>query len=195
MKILAVQTGSVRNRCIRIIDGRSSFVSSARRKSVPSCARSASVVAPAVATDQSRSRNESCRSFKESMFPRSGRFVLRFSFRQKTPAPSALLKRRRRVPFRVPLKQENRQTSANGRKRRRRLEDGKSLRLREMIAKPLISLAFAKSRSQTPTLSANLRQTLATLAATVGRPRQASVTRRLSSEAATDGSGWQRRTS
>jgi hypothetical protein len=33
------------------------------------------------------------------------------------------------------------------------MEDAKSLRLREMIAKPLISLGFAKSRAMTPTLS------------------------------------------
>ena len=50
---------------------------------------------------------------------------------------------------------ENRQTPANGRKRRRRLEDAKSLPLRELIAKPLISLGFAKSRSKIPTLSAS----------------------------------------
>ena len=62
-----------------------------------------------------------------------------------------------RVPFRVSLEKENRQKPANGRKRRRRLEDAKLLRLREMIAKPLIPLGFAKSRSRNPTLSASLQ--------------------------------------
>jgi len=43
----------------------------------------------------------------------------------------------RRVPFREPLKWKNRQKPANGRKRRRRLEDAKSLPLREISWKLL----------------------------------------------------------
>jgi uncharacterized protein DUF998 len=46
------------------------------------------------------------------------------------------------------------QAAANGRKRRRRMEDAKSLRLRQMITKSLIPLGFEKARARTPTLSA-----------------------------------------
>jgi hypothetical protein len=62
-----------------------------------------------------------------------------------------------RAPFRVPLRQKNRQKPANGRKRRRMAANAKSLRLPEMIAKSLKTLGFAKMRSWTPTLSANFK--------------------------------------
>lgn len=86
----------------------------------------------------------------------------------------------RRVSFRVTSRWQNRQTHANGRERRQKLEDAKSLKWRALRRNRPSSLGFHASRSKNPTLSASLRSTSSSfgLARLSAWPRSQRATKR-----------------
>jgi len=97
-----------------------------------------------------------------------------------------------RVPFRVPSRWQNRQTDANGRERRQKPEDARSLS-RAVTLKTRAFIGVPRKASKNPTLSASLRETLATRAASAGRAGEPDREGR-SAEASGEVSAWRRRT-